>query len=153
MERPNPETDALLSDDLADERVQLIVVFDAHKLVDDVTSSHGDDGGNGRNPVFNSQVCVIVDVNFRHGNTAFLLRDCLLQPWSEDLTGTAPLSVEVYDHGQLAVYDALCEVLVVLNVEGNSAAGGMREPAGQRPPGRLQEGGGERRGGDGGRGR
>lgn len=41
-------------------------------------------------PVFDSQVCVIVYVDFRHGNAAFLFRDSFLQPRPEDLTGTTP---------------------------------------------------------------
>lgn len=41
-------------------------------------------------PVFDSQVCVIVYVNFCHGNAALLFRHSLLQPWPKDFTGTTP---------------------------------------------------------------
>lgn len=41
-------------------------------------------------PIFNSQVCVIVYVNFCHGNSAFLFGDSLLQPGPKDLAGAAP---------------------------------------------------------------
>lgn len=37
-----------LSNDFADKWVQLIVIFDPHKVIDDVTSPHGDDRGNSR---------------------------------------------------------------------------------------------------------
>lgn len=41
-------THCLLSNEFADKRVQLIVVFDPHKLVDDIASPHGDYRGNRR---------------------------------------------------------------------------------------------------------
>lgn len=37
-----------LSNDFADKWVQLIIIFDPHKVIDDVTSPHGDDCGNSR---------------------------------------------------------------------------------------------------------
>ncbi len=41
-------------------------------------------------PIFDSQVCVIIYVNFCHGNTAFLFGNGLLQPRPKDLTGATP---------------------------------------------------------------
>lgn len=41
-------TAGLLFNDFADKWVQLIIIFDPHKMVDDVTSSHGDYCRNGR---------------------------------------------------------------------------------------------------------
>lgn len=41
-------------------------------------------------PILNSQVCVIVYVNFCHCNTAFLFSNSLFQPRAKDLTGTTP---------------------------------------------------------------
>lgn len=38
----------LFPDDLADKRVQFIVIFDPHKMVDDVASSHRDNCWDGR---------------------------------------------------------------------------------------------------------
>lgn len=68
--------------------------------------------------------------------------------------------MEVNQHGQLAVNDPLCEVLVVLNIEGDFPAGGVRKGARQSARGREEgvpgcggvQGGGKRRGGCGGRG-
>ena len=37
----------LLSNELADKRVQLVVILDAHELVDDITAADGDHRGNG----------------------------------------------------------------------------------------------------------
>ena len=57
------------------------------------------------------------------------------------------LGVEVHEDGQLAVDDAVGEVIVVLHVEGDPAAWGMVEGEGQR-----RRGGGaceEQRGGGG----
>lgn len=119
----------LLSNDLADKGVQRIIIFDPHKVVNNVTSPDGDYCRNCRHPVFDCQVCVIVYVNFCHGNTAFLFCNSLLQPWPKDLAGTTPLCVEVNQHGQFAFDDPVCEVIVVLNIERDFPAGGVRKAA------------------------
>lgn len=69
--------------------------------------------------------------------------------------------MEVNQHGQLAIDDPLCEVLVVLNVEGDFPAGGVWKRARQSARRREEgdpgcgglQGGAERRGGSGGSGR
>lgn len=126
----------LLSNDFADKWVQLIIVFDPHKVVNNISSTHGDDCRNSRHleieqvtltfnkvqilwpfnqwshhrnllklynplrccknilssshPIFNGQVCVIIDVNFCHGDAALLFCNSFFQPRPKDLTGTAP---------------------------------------------------------------
>lgn len=52
-------------------------------------------------PVFNSQVCVIVYVNFGHGHASFLFCNSLLQPGPEDLTGTTPPKIHKHIWHQL----------------------------------------------------
>ena len=61
--------------------------------------------------------------------------------------------MEVHEDGQLAVDDALREVVVVLHVEGHPAAGGMVGGEGPRRPGggaceEQWRGGGQEGGGD-----
>lgn len=41
-------------------------------------------------PIFNSQICVVIDVNFCHGDATFLFCNRFLQPRPKDLTGAAP---------------------------------------------------------------
>lgn len=63
--------------------------------------------------------------------------------------------MKVYEDRQLVVDDSLCEVLVVLHIEGHLSAGGVWEGAGEGPGG-GQEGegdsGGAHGGGEGGSG-
>ena len=60
--------------------------------------------------------------------------------------------MEVHEDRQLAVDDALCEVVVVLHIERDPSAGGVVEGEGPRRPGgdcEEQRGGGGQEGGGG----